>query len=88
VSAKTWGDDPSVCDPVRAAGCPYCGAALHAGDYPRKPRGVPRSLLGPAYERRLSLCCSREGCRRRVTPPSVRFFGRRVYLGALVVLAA
>jgi hypothetical protein len=27
-------------------------------------------------------------CRRRRTPPSVRFLGRRVYLGALVVLAS
>jgi hypothetical protein len=27
-----------------------------------------------------------DGCRRRVTPPSVRYLGRRVYLGAVVVL--
>jgi hypothetical protein len=45
-------------------------------------------VLGPAYERRLSFCCSREGCRRRVTPPSVRFFGRRLFPGALVVLVS
>ena len=36
---------------------------------------------------RLSFCCAREGCRRRTTPPSVRYLGRRVYLGAVVVLA-
>ncbi len=34
---------------------------------------------------RTSFCCAR--CRKRVTPPSVRFLGRRVYLGAIVVLA-
>jgi len=37
---------------------------------------------------RLSFCCSREGCRKRVTPPSVRFLGRKVYLAAMVVLVA
>jgi hypothetical protein len=80
--------DEDLAAEARAAGCPHCGAPLHSGDYPRKPRGVARSVLGPAYERRLSFCCSREGCRRRVTPPSVRFFGRRVFLGALVVLVS
>jgi hypothetical protein len=80
--------DEDLAAEVRGAGCPHCGAPLHSGDYPRKPRGVARALLGPAYERRLSFCCSRAGCRRRATPPSVRFFGRRVFLGALVVLVS
>ena len=71
---------------VRALGCPHCGAPLHSARYPRKPRGQGREVLGPEYERRFSLCCSRKGCRLRTTPPSVRFFGRRVYLGAVVVL--
>jgi hypothetical protein len=35
---------------------------------------------------RLSFCCSVEGCRRRVTPPSLRFLGRKVFFGVLVVL--
>ncbi|MGO9834473.1 MAG: hypothetical protein ACLP1X_09675, partial [Polyangiaceae bacterium] len=30
----------------------------------------------------------REGCRRRAMPPSVRFLGRRVYVGAVVVVAS
>ncbi|MGH6692808.1 MAG: hypothetical protein ACREF4_19235, partial [Gammaproteobacteria bacterium] len=38
-----------------------------------------------ASERRTSFCCAR--CRKRRTPPSVRFLGRRVYLAAVVVLA-
>jgi len=37
---------------------------------------------------RFSLCCGREGCRKRSTPPSVRFLGRRVYLGAVVIVAS
>ena len=71
---------------VREAGCVHCGSSLHSAPYPRKPRGVRRAVLGEGYDRRLSFCCSREGCRLRCTPPSVRFFNRRVYLGALVVL--
>jgi hypothetical protein len=48
-------------------------------------------LIGPAGEafvRRFSLCCGREGCRRRTLPPSLRFLGQRVYLGAVVILAS
>lgn len=72
-----------------AAGCLACGGVLHRADYPRKPRGVAQDgvVLGETYNRRLSFCCEREGCRRRVTPESVRFLGRRVFLGAVVVLA-
>lgn len=71
---------------ARDRGCP-CGGALHSARYPRKPRGGPLDL-GPEHSSRLSLCCAREGCRRRTTPPSVRFLGRRVYLGAVVVLVS
>jgi hypothetical protein len=62
--------------------CEHCGGALHRGDYPRKPRG------GPGWEKRYSYCCSREGCRKRKTPPSVRFLGRKVYVGVVVVLVS
>ena len=36
---------------------------------------------------RFSLCCGREGCRRRVLPPSVRFWGRKVYWAPVVLLS-
>lgn len=71
---------------ARAGGC-RCGGRLHSARYPRKPRGGPEDL-GPEYGRRASFCCAVDGCRGRVTPPSVRFLGRRVYLGAVVVLGA
>ena len=64
---------------------PFCGGPLHRADYQRKPRGGPPDL-NEAYEVRLSLCCGRQGCRRRVCPPSVRFWGRRVYWRAAVVV--
>ena len=37
---------------------------------------------------RLSLCCGQEGCRKRLTPPSVRFLGPKVYLLPVIFLAA
>lgn len=77
--------DQDLAANARAAGCPACGGRLHSARYPRKPRGGPADL-GPEYDWRFSFCCAAEGCRRRATPPSVRFLGRRVYLGAVVVL--
>jgi hypothetical protein len=78
--------DEDLAAQARVAGC-GCGGRLHSAVYPRKPRGGPAGL-GASYGRRLSYCCAREGCRRRTTPPSVRFLGRKVYLGAVVVLAS
>lgn len=69
----------------QANGCPYCGGKLHSASYARKPRGIPRALL--ANPRRLSFCCAEEGCRRRTRPPSVLYFGRRVYLGLIFLFA-
>jgi len=71
----------------RALGCARCAGVLHWARYPRKPRGVPRALI-PGYDRRLSFCCARGDCRKRTTPPSVRFLGPKVYLAAVVVLIA
>ena len=79
--------DGDLAAEVRAGGCPFCGGPLHSAVYPRKPRGGPTELSDD-YDVRQSFCCAREGCRRRATPPSVRFLGRRVYLGAIVVLAS
>ena len=64
--------------------CRWCGGVLHRADYPRRPRG-PLGV-GSKYVRRISFCCAEEGCRRRATPPSVVYLGRKVYLGAVVVL--
>lgn len=74
---------------VAEAGCPWCGGPLDRSDYDRKPRGdlfIAATVEPPL--RRISFCCRREGCRRRVTPPSVVFLGRRVYLGAVVLVAS
>jgi len=74
--------DADLTEKARQEGCLICGGTLHRGDYDRKPRG------GPQWVTRFSLCCAKEGCRRRHTPPSVRFMGRRVYAGLVVVLVS
>lgn len=80
--------DAEITAQVAAEGCRFCGGPLHRGDYSRKPRGGLMAVAAEAFGRRFSLCCGREGCRRRATPPSVRFLGRRVYVGAVVILAS
>ena len=46
------------------------------------------ALLGEVLDRRSSFCCAREGCRKRATPPSLVFMGRRVYLAVTIVMMA
>lgn len=86
--AKLVEFDARVARAVAARRCPHCGGPLHRGDYERKPRGGLIGPAGEAFSRRFSLCCGRRGCRKRATPPSLRFLGRRVYLEAVVVLAS
>lgn len=76
--------DADHAEQVRAAGC-SCGGALHVGDFPRKPRGGPPWFRNIEHWR-LSFCCAR--CRLRHTPRSVLYLGRRVYVGAVVVLGS
>lgn len=80
--------DEAIGEQVQAARCGRCGGRLDRADYARKPRGGTVAPGAEAWSRRLSLCCAREGCRRRSTPPSVRFLGRRVYPEVVVVLAS
>ena len=70
---------------VRAGHCPHCGGPLDSAPYPRKPRGVLQELE-KEFSKRLSLCCRAEGCRKRTTPPSVCFLGRRVYAAVSFIL--
>ena len=76
--------DEDLAQVVRRQGC-ECGGALHSARYRRKPRGGPANL-GEDLTIRFSFCCATEGCRRRATPASLRFLGRKVFFGALVLL--
>lgn len=76
--------DEEMAEEMRAAGCLRCGNALHLNSFPRKPRGMPVAWTD-RFNYRLSFDCS--VCSKRHTPPSVRFFDRRVYVAFAVILS-
>jgi len=76
--------DEDLAAEARSGGC-SCGGVLHFARFRRKPRGGPPGLVREVLVRQ-SLCCAREGCRRRSTPPSVLFLGRKVFFGVVVLL--
>jgi hypothetical protein len=83
--------DDDIAADCRAARCGWCGGTLHSARFRRKPRGRPSELpsgLDDAADRRRSFCCAVAGCRKRATPPSLRFLGRKVYLAAVVTLVS
>lgn len=75
--------DREFADAAQKKGCPHCGGSLHQSDYPRSPFGIPAALRG-FYEERISFCCGT--CRKRTTPNSVRFFGRRWFPAPFLIL--
>ena len=77
--------DEDLAMECREGGCLYCGGVLHSAKYKRQPLG-PEEVAG--WDRRYSFCCAEEGCRKRHTPPSLRFLGRKVYVGVVVVLVS
>ena len=84
--------DADLAEKVRQSGCQHCAGKLHSAKYRRKPRGQPQQDRQdgqpPEDVFRDSFCCDQEGCRKRHTPPSVRFLGRKVYWGFVVVLVS
>jgi hypothetical protein len=70
-----------------AVGCARCGGVLHSARFRRKPRGGPAGLA-EEHAWRFSFCCAEDLCRKRETPPSFRFLGRKGWLGAVVVLVS
>jgi transposase-like protein len=78
--------DADTANQMHGTACPLCGAGvLHRANYPRKPKACPSEVLHD-YQSRWSFCCHL--CRRRCTPMSVRFLGRRVYVALAVVVLA
>jgi hypothetical protein len=72
---------------VKAKGCQECGGSLDQAHYKRKPRGIPAEIA-EEFDTRLSFCCRKDGCRKRVTPPSTRFLGAHVYALLAIVLGS
>lgn len=77
--------DAELAEKVRQGGCLHCAGKLHGAKYKRKPRSGSKE--GEDIYRD-SFCCDQDGCRKRHTPPSVRFLGRRIYYGIVVVLVS
>jgi hypothetical protein len=78
------GFDQDLARSACAQGCPYCRGVLHSARYWRKPRGLPVGL-DEEYRQRFSFCCAVKECRKRKTPPSLRFLGPKIY-GATIIL--
>jgi hypothetical protein len=79
--------DSELAEKVRQTGCLHCQGKLDRAKYERKPRGGPKEDQDRKIYRE-SFCCNRDGCRKRHTPPSVRFLGRKVYWAVVVILVA
>lgn len=77
--------DQELAEQSRQKGCPYCGGHLHVACYPRSPLGIPAQFRD-SYDTRFSFCC--DSCRKRTTPTSVRFFGRRWYPAPLFIFVS
>lgn len=80
--------DSDLAIKVQGGGCVHCEGKLHRADYKRKPRGGPKKVGEQVDVYRDSFCCDQDGCRKRHTPASVRFLGRKVYWGMIVVLVS
>jgi hypothetical protein len=66
---------------------PDCGGKMNWNNYVRKPRGGPEHPeFSKYFGYRMSLCCGR--CRKRQTPESVRFLGRKIYIGLTLLVAS
>lgn len=75
--------DQAFAQEVKNQGCPHCGGTLHQANYPRSPMGL-LAAFREYYEARLSFCCNI--CRKRITPQTVRFFGRRWFPAPLFII--
>jgi hypothetical protein len=77
--------DMDLAGQKRQEGCPYCGGPLHQANYQRQAWGAPGGVPDE-YLMRQSLCCGREGCRRRTLPPSCIYLGRWFYWAGIMLV--
>jgi Homeodomain-like domain len=67
--------------------CPCCKGPLNFARYLRVLRGAQRNFAADDRVLFHGLCCSSEGCRKRVRPPSIRFAGRSPRSPVFLLLA-
>lgn len=75
--------DRLIASQVKEKGCPHCQGKLNQSHFLRAPRGIPENTATD-YRIRFSYCCAQEGCRKRLTPPSMRFLSRKVYSSVII----
>jgi hypothetical protein len=80
-------EDRSACEKHWGKPCPFCKrGVLHRGHWQSKGE-LPKEFLAPAgFLLRFSLCCSNRKCRRRFSPPSLRFPPGGKYSTAVILL--
>jgi hypothetical protein len=78
--------DVEFAETARLRCCPHCNAPLHYARYERKGR-VSDLSLPDSWGSFHGLCCSAEGCRKRIRPLSIRYAGRSPFSVALYLLA-
>lgn len=66
--------------------CKICNSKLHVANYDRKPKGTLSENRD--FTKRFSFCCSnkKNGCRKRINPPSFRYFLRFHYLSIFFIV--
>ena len=77
--------DQIIAEQIKGSRCPFCQSPLHHAHFLRKPKGIPKGVHCD-YSTRFSFCCGKEGCRKRLTPPSMRFLSRKVYSSVIIFL--
>lgn len=77
--------DLDLAQKCRETGCPFCNGSLNQANYSRKPWGAPPNIPD-SQKIRQSLCCSKEGCRKRRLPPSCIYMGRKKYWSAVIIV--
>ena len=77
--------DLQIAHQYQQSHCPFCGGKLHRAHYWRSPLGVPIDVC-ENYSLRFSYCCASEGCRKRLTTPSMRFLSRKQYSSVIILV--
>jgi DNA-binding transcriptional regulator YiaG len=77
--------DRSIAAEAHAHPCSSCGDRLNRADFLRTGYGLPAGS-DDDLRRRFSFCCRGDGCRKRLTPESVRFLRGVAYVAIVVVL--
>jgi hypothetical protein len=78
-------DEKSAKD-LKLKGCLHCKGPLHRAHYMRKSRSPFETPLPQGWDEFYGLCCSKEGCRKRSRPLSVRFAGRSPHSAGVLLL--